>query len=106
VTERKIELDPGIVGRDDFRSEVEAGLASFEKKDRAFDCKRCGAHFEPAKQQWVFYELCDDCFARFDRQKMRGRFASIGGVPQDGHTGPSFESVNEWISHDLARVPS
>ncbi len=29
------------------------------------NCRRCGDRFKPEPHQWIFYELCDTCFAKF-----------------------------------------
>lgn len=82
-----------------FFEEAQYGIESFAKEDRSFDCRRCAAHFKPAQDQWIFYRLCDRCFVRFDDQKMRGRFISVGMQADDGK--PTFESVEDWIAADL-----
>jgi hypothetical protein len=73
---------------------VARGLNSFDKEDRSFDCRCCGTHYTPAKDQWVFHELCDKCFAEFDAQKMKGRFSGLGW---NKSSGPYTESTEEWI---------
>lgn len=40
---------------------------------RAFYCKTCGKHYVPLTTQWIFYDLCDECFIPFDRKKMAER---------------------------------
>ena len=83
----------------------------------SFDCRRCGAHYVPSADQWIFYELCDPCFVEFDTQKMRGRFSGrrsmFEGAPPEVitalHVGgedeipmerqPYFESCDDWIAH-------
>lgn len=42
-------------------------------EDRSFDCKKCGKHYIPKTSQWIFYNLCDECFVVFDREKMAER---------------------------------
>lgn len=44
---------------------------------RAFDCVKCGKHYVPRKTQWIFYDLCDECFIPFDREKMAQRVRMI-----------------------------
>ena len=83
-----------------FVQEARAGLESFTKKDRSFDCRRCGTHYVPADGQWIFYELCDGCFARFDEQKMTGRCIAMGMTPDDGKR--HYEAAADWIAADVA----
>src|SRR5438552_3027911 len=52
-------------------------LDRLNKGNPGFTCKNCGAWFQPQPDQWIFHELCDTCFAPFDRQKMMGRFATL-----------------------------
>ena len=54
-------------------------------------CRACKKEWTPGV--WNFYDLCDECFAEFDSQKMRGRFSSLGGGEQLAY----FESADEWI---------
>ena len=51
-----------------------------------FNCRRCDDLYMPAPDQWIFYELCDECFVEFNDQKMRGRF---GGNPEMFRGAPS-----------------
>ncbi len=39
--------------------------ALFEKPV-PFHCRRCSTRFQPKPHQWIFYDLCDTCFAAFD----------------------------------------
>jgi hypothetical protein len=55
-------------------------------------CRRCGASFTPASQQFIFYTLCDACFALFDEQKMAGRIASL-----EGEAVHYYEDADAWI---------
>lgn len=34
-----------------------------------FHCQHCGNWFQPKPKQWIFYLLCDTCFAAFDTQQ-------------------------------------
>ena len=61
--------------------------------DKGFDCKCCGEYFIPKQDQCIFYDLCNECFSKFDAQKMRARFSTFGG----GEPIPGFEDENEWI---------
>lgn len=83
-----------------FMGEVQNALDSFAEKDRSFDCRRCGAHYVPDRGQWIFYQLCDACFARFDSQKMEGRFITMGMAPGDGRK--RYEAVADWIAAETA----
>ena len=56
--------------------------------DKSFDCRCCGERFTPEDNQWIFYNLCDTCFCRFDRQKTELRF----GISESG-----YESCDAWI---------
>ena len=91
--------------------------ASFAKDDRSFDCRLCGNRSTPSENQWIFYNLCDDCFGEFNAQKMRGRFRGFnfniapdsdpqaashiknlsekfgGGLPTESY----YESCDEWL---------
>lgn len=58
-----------------------------KERDRSFDCRCCGDHFVPAQGQWIFYLLCDECFARFDSEKMAGRLGQ----------GPLCEDGKAWV---------
>jgi hypothetical protein len=49
------------------------------KSPEPFHCRRCDVLYTPAPDQWIFHELCDECFMEFDQQKVRGRF---GGHPE------------------------
>lgn len=57
-------------------------------------CKACGHTF--IRGGMCFYGICDDCFIRFDTQKMQARFGGVKGT----------ESVDEWIltEKELKRV--
>jgi hypothetical protein len=56
--------------------------------------------FTPADGQWIFYNLCDDCFVAFDRQKMVGRLWFFGDrtTPEPVQGKDYFESVHDWIA--------
>lgn len=63
--------------------------------EETLTCRRCDTNY----QQTVcfdFYSLCNECFQRFDRQKMRGRLSTLGGrAPR-----PYFEDSRAWILAD------
>lgn len=61
-------------------------------------CACCGDSYQPPA--WCFYDLCNPCFARFDDQKMRGRFGAF--VPGYDATERTTESAKEWISWQKA----
>ena len=63
--------------------------------DRSFDCRKCGKHYNPAKDQWIFYGLCDECFTHFGIQKMLGRWGMLGCDRLETYT----ESSDEWLAH-------
>ena len=83
---------------------------------KPFNCRRCHVHFVPCDDQWIFYTLCDACFAEFDGQKMKGRFSGNRGmfnaaplevlatlgvrsadeIPEQRQ--PYFESCDEWLA--------
>ena len=88
--------------KDDFLREVLNGEDSFSKSDRSFDCTRCGSHFVPEEGQWIFYNLCNECFVRFDNQKMTRRFMAMGFEPKDDKK--RYESAAEWIQADVQTV--
>lgn len=71
---------------------------SFNKKDRSFNCVECGVRFTPREGQWIFYNLCDECFTQFDVQKMRGRLHRLSGEPID-----YYESYEEYRKHNEDR---
>lgn len=77
--------------------EIARGLKSQCGQPESFDCRRCGKTFTPKKGQWIFYNLCDECFLPFDIQKMRGRFSGLGGKEPI----PYFESVEEWMKAEM-----
>jgi hypothetical protein len=62
-----------------------------------FACKNCGQWFTPKPTQWIFHELCDPCFAVFDRQKMLGRISILEKKPV-----PYWEEVADWIKQNKA----
>lgn len=74
---------------------IHTAFESFSKEDRSFNCRCCGKHFVPSPGQWIFHNLCDECFTEFDNQKMRGRFRFIGLI--EGVEEPSTESCEEWL---------
>lgn len=49
-------------------------------------CLNCGVLWHPG--DWNFYNLCDECFGKFNAQKMRGRLSGIADY---------FESATDWI---------
>ena len=82
-----------------------------------FHCRRCDVSYTPAPDQWIFYELCGECFVEFDRQKTQGRFAGrpemFRAAPQEVLTAmrvtdpgaelaarPAvyYESAKDWIA--------
>jgi hypothetical protein len=71
-------------------------IARLSTGNPGFDCKNCGAWFKPKPQQWIFHQLCDSCFAVFDRQKMMGRYARI----VEKKTVSYFEDVDDWIKQN------
>jgi hypothetical protein len=56
-------------------------LKRLHRGNPGFACKNCGQWFKPQPTQWIFHELCDPCFAVFDRQKMLGRFSILEKKP-------------------------
>ena len=70
---------------------VETAFDSFAKEGRSFNCKQCGTPFTPRKGQWIFYNLCDECFNDFNRQKMNGRLSALFGEGVLYH-----ESYDKW----------
>ena len=69
---------------------------AFANPGEGFDCRRCGRRHVPRPGQWIFYNLCDECFAAFDAQKMRGRFGRLGWCdPPPGNE--YYESCEEWM---------
>lgn len=69
------------------------------------ECLRCGVLFVPAEGQWIFYTLCDHCFALFDAQKMAARNAFYYWIQKDPTTvvaehSYNPESVIDWIEHE------
>ena len=79
-----------------------------------FNCRRCDDLYTPTPNQWIFHDLCDECFVEFNDQKMRGRFdpAKFRGAPPEvlaamGITDPEalatrpavyYEKATEWIA--------
>ena len=61
-----------------------------------FVCKNCDEICQPYPHQTIYYELCDNCFAAFDQQKMAGRIAKNTGKDI---TGKYFLRVTEWIKN-------
>ncbi len=66
VAEVNRELDSPEGPKAEFAREIaacyEVGLAG----DSSFPCRRCGQDFAPVKGQWIFYKLCDGCFAEWN----------------------------------------
>ena len=60
----------------------------------AFNCKKCGRIYKPARTQWVFHELCDKCFAKFDEQKVVGRAKWFNEKKKVFY----YEDSDEWVS--------
>lgn len=59
-------------------------------------CRRCAEEFIPGT--WNFYDLCHNCFALFDEQKMKGRWHNVlhrNEPMKDSY----FESCEEWMKH-------
>ena len=107
--------------------DIKTASESFCSDDRSFDCRRCGTPFIPQEGQWIFYNLCDECFLKFNTQKMCGRFRGFnfnvspdsdpearrhieslaeefgGGNPCEPYYEPYYESCDEWIEATKAR---
>ena len=77
-----------------FHQECDNAIESFGKENRSFDCRRCGERFQPARGQFIFYDLCDSCFEPFDDQKMHGRYTAMLQGRDTGYT----EDVAQWIT--------
>ena len=54
-----------------------------------FDCNH---HYQPKPQQWIFHNLCDTCFALFDKQKVYGRIDLFINKRQTAY----FEDSDAW----------
>jgi Zn finger protein HypA/HybF involved in hydrogenase expression len=82
-----------------FGSEQKIELETKQAEERirngnpAFHCKKCNSSFAPNRHQWIFYLLCDSCFAKFDQQKMMGRTAML----KKENSVKYFEDSDEWI---------
>lgn len=59
------------------------------KEGEEFGCIRCKTPYK--RGSWDFYSLCPACFAKFDEQKMNGRF---------GVTKTWFESPQKWMASE------
>lgn len=71
------------------------------------DCDRCGKRFTTAKGQLIFYNLCNECFALFDHQKMWGRLKDSPGIAElmgfdlKWRTyARTFEDVRQWMKYE------
>ena len=73
--------------------ETSMAVERIKNGNPAFNCKKCGCLFTPESTQWIFYLLCDDCFAKFDLQKMMGRLAYLRNEKRVLY----FEDSDEWI---------
>ena len=85
------------LGNDKEKVQQEAvrGLQSALSDNPApFDCRRCGTRFQPKSRQWIFYDLCDTCFAEFDKQKMHGRVELLINKRKTAY----FEDVDAWMA--------
>jgi hypothetical protein len=83
-------------GEERVRLEVEKAKKNFSANPKPFKCRKCGQIFQPAPFQWIYYDLCDECFKIFDTQKMLGRRATLN--KKEGYV-HHFEDVNEWLEH-------
>jgi len=60
-------------------------------------CRGCGNIWQPGV--WNFYDLCDDCFSKFDTQKRGGRISRLFyNEPK-----PYFESADKWIENEKGK---
>lgn len=75
-------------------------LDRLAKGNPGFNCKKCGAWFQPTPKQWIFHELCATCFAAFDRQKMEGRLALMVEKKKMQY----FEDSDEWVQQTKKRT--
>lgn len=79
------------------KQEVEQASERIKNGNPAFNCKKCGSLFTPESTQWIFYLLCDDCFEKFDLQKMMGRIALV----RNENAVKYFEDSDEWIKENI-----
>src|SRR5713226_6264702 len=85
------------LGNDKMKVEQQAvhGLQSaLSDNPTPFDCRRCGARFQPKPHQWIFYDLCETCFKDFDAQKMLGRVELLIKKRNTAY----FEDVDAWMA--------
>ena len=75
--------------------------SSSQNPGEGFDCRCCGQRYVPVQGHWVFYNLCDSCFAAFDEQKMRGRFGRVGWGPPLPEEVAYYESCEAWLKASL-----
>ena len=95
VVERMESGDPQFA---ELRQNIDNADVSFAKQDRSFACRACGQSFAPGEGQWIFYNLCDGCFAEFDAQKMRGRFRGSPSLKPSADSDPGAAAViNDMI---------
>ena len=83
-------------GDERVKLEVKNAERRYSAHPEAFNCRKCGKLFQPKPYQYIYYDLCDDCFKVFDTQKMLGREATLSKKSGYVH---HFEDVYEWIRH-------
>lgn len=68
--------------------EIKRGVERFATESlEPFDCVKCGAAFTPAVGQWIFYNLCDDCFEGYNSAKMKSRLSKAKDMPLSEYLG-------------------
>lgn len=78
-------MNDGELGR-----HIDRSIISESKGQHEEICAACGATW--ISRSFNFYGLCQDCFEKFDAQKMSGRFSSMFGSPIQ-----YYESSEKWI---------
>lgn len=75
------------------KQESDQAIERMKQGNPGFNCKRCGNWFQPNKNQWIFHNLCGDCFHLFDEQKMKGRKEYLAGKENIEY----FEDSDLWV---------
>lgn len=81
-------------GEERIRAELDNAAKYQTDNPEAFVCRKCQTKYQPYPYQTIYYNLCDECFIQFDRQKMEGRRATSA---DKNRKIKHCENVEEWV---------
>src|SRR5579864_1822622 len=88
-----VEIQTIFGNKEKIKQEVKQAIEKIKVGNPQFYCKKCNELFQPKSDQWIFHQLCDSCFGKYDLQKMMGRITFL----RTGKSVKYFEDCNEWI---------